>query len=120
MKARDIGKSGILSAIISNKLLVVVLFLKGFLIAPSLFADMPRTFADLVAKVSPAVVNISTTQSIEDKNPSNSFDFTFPPGSPFEDYFHEFGLPDGDTNKGTQQRIGLGSGFIIDPKLPCD
>ncbi|MBL0337987.1 MAG: DegQ family serine endoprotease [Rhodospirillaceae bacterium] len=115
MKARDIGKSGILSAIISNKLLVVVLFLKSFLITPSLSADMPRTFADLVAKVSPAVVNISTTQSIEDKNPSNSFDFTFPPGSLFEDYFNEFGLPDGDANKGTQQRIGLGSGFIIDP-----
>ena len=54
----------------------------------------------------PSVVNISTTQVITTK--SNPFPFEFPPGSPFEDMFRDFGEP--------QQRrtSALGSGFIID------
>ena len=71
--------------------------------------DTPKSFADLAEKLMPSVVNISTTQTIVTK--SNPFPgFEFPPGSPFEDMFKEFGTP--------QQRkaSALGSGFIIDPK----
>ena len=68
--------------------------------------DYPVSFADLAEKLMPSVVNISTTQVITTR--SNPFPFEFPPGSPFEDMFKEFGEP--------QQRrtSALGSGFIID------
>ncbi len=66
---------------------------------------LPSSFADLAEKLIPSVVNISTTQTITTNN--NPFPFQFPPGSPFEDMFKDFGTP--------QQRkaSALGSGFII-------
>ena len=68
--------------------------------------NFPGSFADLAEKLMPSVVNISTTQVITTR--SNPFPFEFPPGSPFEDMFRDFGEP--------QQRrtSALGSGFIID------
>ena len=70
--------------------------------------DYPGSFADLAEKLMPSVVNISTTTIV--KTQSNQFPFQFPPGSPFEDMFKEFGTP--------QERpsAALGSGFIIDEK----
>ena len=67
--------------------------------------DYPGSFADLAEKLMPSVVNISTTQVITTR--SNPFPFEFPPGSPLEDMFREFG--------DSQQRrtTALGSGFII-------
>ena len=56
----------------------------------------------------PAVVNISTTQTVVTR--SNPFPFQFPPGSPFEDMFKEFGTPQ------ERKASALGSGFIIDAK----
>ena len=71
-------------------------------------ANMPASFADLAEKLMPSVVNISTTTTITTK--SNPFPFEFPPGSPFEDMFKEFGTPQ------ERQSAALGSGFIIDEK----
>ena len=56
----------------------------------------------------PSVVNISTTTTITTQ--SNPFPFQFPPGSPFEDMFKEFGTPQ------ERKSAALGSGFIIDQK----
>ena len=71
--------------------------------------DRPISFADLAEKLMPSVVNISTTQIIETK--SNPFPgLEFPPGSPFEDMFKEFGEPK------KRKASALGSGFIIDAK----
>ena len=71
--------------------------------------NVPASFADLAEKLMPSVVNISTTQTIVTK--SNPFpNFQFPPGSPFEDMFKEFGVPQ------ERQSSALGSGFIIDEK----
>tara|TARA_Y100000758_G_scaffold288534_1_gene240679 strand:- start:545 stop:1837 length:1293 start_codon:yes stop_codon:yes gene_type:complete len=56
----------------------------------------------------PSVVNISTTQTIT--TTSNPFPFEFPPGSPFEDMFKDFGTPQ------KRKASALGSGFIIDEK----
>ena len=68
---------------------------------------IPGSFADLAEKLMPSVVNISTTQTVVSK--SNPFpNFQFPPGSPFEDMFKEFGTPQ------ERQSSALGSGFIID------
>ena len=71
--------------------------------------DTPKSFADLAEKLMPSVVNISTTQTVVTK--SNPFPgFEFPPGSPFEDMFKEFGTPQ------ERKASALGSGFIIDEK----
>ena len=69
---------------------------------------VPASFADLAEKLMPSVVNISTPTTITTN--SNPFPFQFPPGSPFEDMFKEFGTPQ------ERQSAALGSGFIIDEK----
>ena len=70
--------------------------------------SIPSSFADLAEKLMPSVVNISTKTTITTQ--SNPFPFQFPPGSPFEDMFKEFGVPQ------ERQSSALGSGFIIDEK----
>ncbi len=74
----------------------------------SLGKDVPASFADLAEKLMPSVVNISTTQTVVTS--TNPFPFEFPPGSPFEDLFKEFGTPQ------KRKASALGSGFIIDAK----
>ena len=68
--------------------------------------ERPASFADLAEKVMPSVVNISTTTTVTTQ--ANPFPFEFPPGSPFEDMFKEFGTPQ------KRKSSALGSGFIID------
>ena len=70
--------------------------------------DVPASFADLAERLMPSVVNISTTQTVTTN--LNPFPFQFPPGSPFEDMFKEFGTPQ------KRKATALGSGFIIDSK----
>jgi serine protease Do len=70
--------------------------------------DVPASFADLAARVMPSVVNISTTTTVTTQ--ANPFPFQFPPGSPFEDMFKEFGTPQ------KRKSNTLGSGFIIGEK----
>ena len=70
--------------------------------------SVPESFADLAAKLMPSVVNISTTQTIVTN--VNPFPFEFPPGSPFEEMFKDFGTPQ------KRKATALGSGFIIDAK----
>ena len=71
-------------------------------------ANIPDSFANLAERLMPSVVNISTTQTVVTN--SNPFPFEFPPGSPFEDMFKEFGTPQ------KRKASALGSGFIIDSK----
>src|SRR6478672_10854318 len=90
--------------------------------APGTSALAPRpgalmSFADLVAKLQPAVVNISTKQRIPVKAQSD----------PFEEFFRRFDptQPQGGTSGGgdsgssaqprTREAGSLGSGFIISP-----
>ncbi len=70
--------------------------------------NIPSSFADLAESVMPSVVNISTTTTVTTQ--ANPFPFQFPPGSPFEDMFKEFGAPQ------ERKSSALGSGFIIDEK----
>ena len=77
-------------------------------VSTNLFAaERPDSFADQVEKLSPAVVNISTTTVVND---GQSMDMPqFPPGSPFEEFFKNFG-----ENNRQRKAQSLGSGFIID------
>jgi len=88
-------------------LIISVFFLFNFQ-SNSISQNVPSSFADLAEKLMPSVVNISTTTTITTQ--SNPFPFQFPPGSPFEDMFKEFGAPQ------ERQSAALGSGFIIDKK----
>jgi serine protease Do len=78
-------------------------------------------FADLAEKLLPAVVNISTTQTLKaehQKERSAPERPQFPPGSPFEEFFKDFfdhngkqsDRPEAQPRKATS----LGSGFVID------
>ena len=85
---------------------ISILFLNFSFLANA--KSVPGSFADLAEKLMPSVVNISTTQTVITN--INPFPFQFPPGSPFEDMFKEFGTPQ------TRKASALGSGFIIDAK----
>jgi len=87
------------------KKLLITFFIISF--SHQVFAkDAPASFADLAERLMPSVVNISTTTTVTTNN--NPFPgFKFPPGSPFEDMFKEFGTPQ------TRKASALGSGFII-------
>ena len=88
-------------------LLTTIIFFMG-VSTQSIGKSAPASFADLAEKLMPSVVNISTTQTVVTS--TNPFPFQFPPGSPFEDMFKEFGTPQ------ERKSSALGSGFIIDEK----
>ena len=88
------------------KLIIISLILAISFSIQSNSKTVPASFADLAEKLMPSVVNISTTQTVLTN--TNPFPFQFPPGSPFEDMFKEFGAPQ------ERQSYALGSGFIID------
>ena len=93
-----------------NKIKKLLILLFTFSFIQQVFAkDIPESFADLAERLMPSVVNISTTTTvITNTNPFKNFQF--PPGSPFEDMFKEFGTPQ------KRKSSALGSGFIIDAK----
>lgn len=69
-------------------------------------AGAPMSFADMVARLSPAVVNISTTQRITVPQQANPFQ-----GTPLEQFFG--GRGGGGGGGRTQEAQSLGSGFLI-------
>jgi serine protease Do len=84
----------------------------------------PDGIADVAEKVIDAVVNISTSQTVEAKGGDMGRGAMpqLPPGSPFEEFFDDFfknrrGGPGGNSRGGDMQphrTTSLGSGFIID------
>jgi serine protease Do len=78
----------------------------GAIVAEAPRPGAPMSFADMVAKLQPAVVNISTTQRV--RVAANPF-----AGTPFE----LFGFGQGQQGQGaqpqTREATSLGSGFII-------
>ena len=86
------------------------------------WARGPDGIADVAERVIDAVVNVSSSQTVD--NNRSSAAPSLPPGSPFEEFFDEFfrnrrGGQQGDNNQNRQntpRRVNsLGSGFIIDP-----
>jgi serine protease Do len=75
-------------------------------IPPSKVNVLP-SFAELIKKLKPSVVNISTTNKI--KRRSSPFFSPFDQGHPFEEYFKKFF----DAPEREFKQKGLGSGFII-------
>ena len=95
-------------------------------VAQPAFARGPDGIADVAEKVIDAVVNISTSQTVEAKGGPSGGDGRntmpkLPPGSPFEEFFDDFfknhrNGPDGNRGGDMQphKTTSLGSGFIID------
>ena len=87
-----------------------------------------QSFAPLVKKVLPAVVNISVTQKSDANQMAEEPEiapFKDFPNSPFEEFmrrFFEQQVPNGEPHLFPQipgpegQRVALGSGFIVDPR----
>ena len=85
----------------------------GAIAAQAPRAGAPMSFADMVAKLSPAVVNISTTQKVTVNQPANPF-----AGTPFGELFGGMGGGGGGQGGGapvTREGQSLGSGFLISP-----
>ncbi len=114
-------------------------------VSPAVARGAPDSFADLAGTLLPAVVNISSSQNVQARADRGGPEVpTFPPGSPFEQFFKDFldrnhppGGPNGGQG-GPQRRgqrgegpqlgpdggpggggggrsVSLGSGFVIDP-----
>ena len=95
-------------------LFAALLSLVVLLPLPAPAAEVPDTFADLAELLLPSVVNISTTQVVEQSRRTPVPQA--PPGSPFEDFFRDFfdrNQPEGGPRR---RATSLGSGFIIDPR----
>jgi serine protease Do len=76
-------------------------------------ASGPASVADLAEGLLDAVVNISTSQSVDNPGAGPQPPQT-PDGSPFEEFFDEYF--DGEGGQGGSQKVNsLGSGFVIDP-----
>jgi serine protease Do len=91
---------------------------KPITVAPP--AGAPMSFADLIERVSPAVVSVQVTTEIKVANRNNAFNpFRGLPG--FDEYEDRFGKKDqgegeGEEEETDQEGNALGSGFFIDPK----
>jgi len=73
----------------------------------------PVSVADLAERLSPAVVNISTSQTVSNQRtvPMPSL----PEGSPFKEFFEDFFNRQQQGNKNKPRTVSsLGSGFVID------
>ena len=82
--------------------------------APALAQSKPSNLADLVESVADAVVNISATQTVEDKSAETMPQL--PHGTPFDEMFEEFFKNHGQLNPMPRHKTSsLGSGFVIDP-----
>ncbi|MGR3495533.1 DegQ family serine endoprotease [Citreimonas sp.] len=68
----------------------------------------PQTFADLAERISPAVVNITTSTTVAGRSGPQGI---VPEGSPFEDFFREFQDRGGPNQP--RRSSALGSGFVI-------
>jgi serine protease Do len=75
----------------------------------------PESFSDLAEKVSPAVVNITTSTMVATVGDPHGDGPIVPEGSPFEDFFRDFMERNGpgEAPQRPRRSSALGSGFVI-------
>ena len=94
-------------------LLAAVAFVSaGALADPAAAENGPRSLAPLATKLTDAVVNISTSQTV--KGPQGVPLPKVPKGSPFEEFFDDFFNKRGGGPRMDRKISSLGSGFVID------
>lgn len=102
--------------------MALVLLVTTSLTSPSFSTDTPLMssqspgYANLVAPLLPAVVNISTTTVVRGRGETDMspLDSPFPKGSPLEEFMKEF--YDQIQPEGPRNSSAVGSGFIVDPE----
>jgi serine protease Do len=102
--------------------LAITLSAASLLVSAPASARGPDGIADIAEKVIDAVVNISTSQTVEAKGGGDRGAMPqLPPGSPFEEFFEEFfknrrgqGGEEQGPNRTPRRVNSLGSGFIVD------
>lgn len=110
-RAQADGSSRRLSA---NRFFATLLALAVLVQAvPALARPAPDSFADMAEKLLPAVVNVSTTQTVQSSPQDVPEMPQFPPGSPFEEFFRDFFDRQQRPNQ-PRRATSLGSGFVID------
>jgi serine protease Do len=131
---RRISSATARAALLGVSTLLAVPLTAGLPVTPAYARSTPDSFADLAAKLLPAVVNVASSQLVTAHNggpggggPGAGPDMPmFPPGSPFEQFFKDFlnrnhpggqggGGGGGDQSPPEHRMQSLGSGFIIDP-----
>ncbi|MCV3270389.1 DegQ family serine endoprotease [Roseobacter sinensis] len=91
-------------------LLLAVLTLAFMLVQPLSALAQQQSLAPLAEKISPSVVNITTSTVVAGRTGPQGI---VPEGSPFEDFFREFqDRNNGDGNR-PRRSSALGSGFVI-------
>jgi serine protease Do len=90
------------------------LLMSGLAVAPLTAQNGPTSVAPLAKKLSDAVVNISTSQTV--KGPQGVPLPNVPKGSPFEEFFDDFFNKRGGGPRMDRKVSSLGSGFVIDGK----
>ena len=89
----------------------------GLALAQPVWArDAPQSFAELVDKLMPTVVNITTTQNVPQQGPRLRDMPQLPPGSPFEELFKEFFDKRGGEE---QKRRGTSLGSAVPQLARC-
>ena len=79
---------------------------------PKMVSAHQGDYAELAERVSPAVVNIFTTQTVDRSTRA----MPFPESHPFREFFDRFGMPGPNGMPGRSEPAeALGSGFIFDP-----
>jgi serine protease Do len=109
-------------SVLGSFLALVLLGAASTLVPEPALARGPDGIADVAEKVIDAVVNISTSQTIEAKNDGRGGAIPqLPPGSPFEEFFEDFfknrrapGGKGGGSELQPRKTNSLGSGFIVD------
>jgi len=87
----------------------------GLMAAEPAWARQPtESFSELVDKLMPTVVNITTTQNVPQQGPRLRDMPQLPPGSPFEELFKDFFDKRGGEEQQKRRGTSLGSGFVID------
>ncbi len=99
------------------KFLMIALGSSAISLSSAFAAEVPPSFADLVEKLTPAVVNISSTQKTKGMQPGMQM-FEMPPGAEvpeeFRQFFEQFNKLNGGQKPTEREVYSLGSGFIID------
>ncbi|MDP5216800.1 Do family serine endopeptidase [Ruegeria sp. 2205SS24-7] len=97
-----------------SRLMWMALLSVLFVLAQTLIAQArPESLAPLAERISPSVVNITTSTLVEGRTGPQGI---VPEGSPFEDFFREFQDRNNDGENGTprpRRSSALGSGFVI-------
>ena len=113
MKTFDLTmlKPAFARGVLGATMLALVIGVAPLAPAPAFARAAPESFADLAERISPSVVNITTSTTVATPaQPGPSF----PEGSPFGDMFRDFGIPNGPNGPSRPQRSNaLGSGYVI-------